>query len=71
MQLVSESVKTKHAYNTHLSEKQVMEKQLQNVNASVETLKARIAHSEEQVREAFSCLVIVTLPKQLFSLSFY
>ncbi|KAH0895202.1 hypothetical protein HID58_057631 [Brassica napus] len=31
IKLVSESVKTKHAYNTHLSEKQVMEKQLQNM----------------------------------------
>ncbi|CAN7130911.1 unnamed protein product [Brassica rapa subsp. narinosa] len=54
IKLVSESVKTKHAYNTHLSEKQVMEKQLQNVNASVETLKARIAHSEEQMKGCFS-----------------
>lgn len=54
IKLVSESVKTKHAYNTHLSEKQVMEKQLQNVNASVEALKARIAHSEEQMKGCFS-----------------
>ncbi|KAH0913833.1 hypothetical protein HID58_028279 [Brassica napus] len=54
IKLVSESVKTKHAYNTHLSEKQVMEKQLQNVNASVETLKARIAHSEEQMKGCFA-----------------
>lgn len=59
-QLVSESVKTKHAYNTQLSEKQVMEKQLQQVNASVETLKARIAHSEEQVR-SFLCVLVITL----------
>lgn len=54
IKLVSESVKTKHAYNTHLSEKQVMEKQLQNVNASVEALKARIAHSEEQMKGCFA-----------------
>ncbi|CAH2033483.1 unnamed protein product [Thlaspi arvense] len=54
IKLVSESVKTKNAYNTHLSEKQAMEKQLQQVNASVETLKARIAHSEEQMKGCFS-----------------
>lgn len=62
-QLVSESVKTKHAYNTHLSEKQVMEKQLQNVNASVETLKARIAHSEEQVVRSFLLYSCCDSPK--------
>ncbi|EOA39432.1 hypothetical protein CARUB_v10012558mg [Capsella rubella] len=54
IKLVSESVKTKNAYNTHLSEKQVMEKQLLQVNASVEALKARIAHSEEQMKSCFS-----------------
>ncbi|KAG7600599.1 Zinc finger RING-type [Arabidopsis suecica] len=54
IKLVSESVKTKHAYNSHLSEKQVMEKQLQQVNASVENFKARIAYSEEQMKGCFS-----------------
>ncbi|KFK38684.1 hypothetical protein AALP_AA3G147100 [Arabis alpina] len=54
IKLVSESVKTKNAYNTLLSEKQVMEKQLQQVNASVATLKARIAHDEEQMKNCFS-----------------
>ncbi|CAN8288006.1 unnamed protein product [Cochlearia groenlandica] len=54
IKLVSESVKAKNAYNIHLSEKQVMEKQLQQVNASVETLKARIAYSEEQMKGCFS-----------------
>uniref|UniRef100_A0A1J3GFQ3 E3 ubiquitin protein ligase n=1 Tax=Noccaea caerulescens TaxID=107243 RepID=A0A1J3GFQ3_NOCCA len=54
IKLVSESVKTKNAYNTHLSEKQVMEKQLQQMNASVATLKARIAHGEEQMKGCFS-----------------
>ncbi|VVB00218.1 unnamed protein product [Arabis nemorensis] len=54
IKLVSESVKTKNAYNTHLSEKQVMEKQLQQVNTSVETLKARIAHNEEKMKGCFS-----------------
>ncbi|KAL1203722.1 E3 ubiquitin-protein ligase BRE1-like 2 [Cardamine amara subsp. amara] len=54
IKLVSESLKAKNAFNTHLSEKQVMENKLQQVNASVETLKARIAHSEEQMKGCFS-----------------
>lgn len=49
MQLVSESVKTKQAQSFLLSEKQALVKQLQLVNASVESLKMRIFHSEEQV----------------------
>ena len=50
MQLVSESVKTKQAQSALLSEKQALEKQLQQINASIESLKMRISHSEEQVR---------------------
>ena len=50
MQLVSESVKTKQAQSALLSEKQALEKQFQQINASIESLKMRISHSEEQVR---------------------
>ena len=50
MQLVSESVKTKQAQSALLFEKQALEKQLQQINASIESLKMRISHSEEQVR---------------------
>ncbi|XP_010542449.1 PREDICTED: E3 ubiquitin-protein ligase BRE1-like 2 isoform X2 [Tarenaya hassleriana] len=54
IKLVSESVKTKNAYSILLSEKQAMAKQLQQVNASVESLKARIAHNEEQMKGCLS-----------------
>ena len=37
MQLVSESVKTKQAQSALLSEKQALEKQLQQINASIES----------------------------------
>lgn len=50
MQLVSESVKTKQTQSFLLSEKQAAAKQLQQVNALVESLKLRILHSEEQVQ---------------------
>lgn len=46
-----------------------MEKQLQQVNASVENFKARIAHSEEQVRGDFLCNCCNSL-KLLSSVSF-
>lgn len=42
-------MKTKQAQSILLSEKQALVKQLQLVNASVESLKMRIFHSEEQV----------------------
>ncbi|KAB1227898.1 E3 ubiquitin-protein ligase BRE1-like 2 [Morella rubra] len=49
LKLVSESVKTKQAQSVLLSEKQALAKQLQQINASVESLKMRISHSEEQM----------------------
>ncbi|KAK7320550.1 hypothetical protein VNO77_30120 [Canavalia gladiata] len=59
IKLVSESVKTKQAHNTLLSEKQALAKQLQQINASIETSKTRITHSEEQMKaillEAVKC----------------
>uniref|UniRef100_A0A6N2M9N3 E3 ubiquitin protein ligase n=1 Tax=Salix viminalis TaxID=40686 RepID=A0A6N2M9N3_SALVM len=54
IELVSESVKTKQAQSFLLSEKQALAKHLQQVNASVESLKLRIAHSEEQMKH---CLI--------------
>lgn len=59
MQLVSESVKTKQAHSTLLSEKQALGKQLQQINASIEALKTRITHSEDQVQMmAHLCLFL-------------
>lgn len=49
-QLVSESVKIKQAQSFLLSEKQALANQLQLVNSTLESLKLRIADSEEQVR---------------------
>jgi E3 ubiquitin-protein ligase BRE1 len=49
MQLVSESVKTKQVQSVLLSEKQALAKQLQQINASVESFKMKISYSEEQV----------------------
>ncbi|KAG6787598.1 hypothetical protein POTOM_003640 [Populus tomentosa] len=54
IKLVSESVKTKQAQNFLLSEKQALAKHLQQVNVSVESLKLRIAQSEEQMKH---CLI--------------
>ncbi|XP_015581901.2 E3 ubiquitin-protein ligase BRE1-like 2 isoform X1 [Ricinus communis] len=50
IKLVSESVKTKQAHSSLLSEKQALTKQLQQVNTSVEYLKIRISQSEEQMK---------------------
>ncbi|GLT39461.1 hypothetical protein SLA2020_136500 [Shorea laevis] len=50
IKLVSESVKTKQAHSLLLSEKQTLSKQLQQVNASIESVKVRMAHSEEQMK---------------------
>lgn len=60
LQLVSESVKTKQMQSFLLSEKQALAKQLQQVNNALESLKMRIAQSEEQVR--FLCTLQTTLP---------
>ncbi|CAL5437772.1 unnamed protein product [Camellia sinensis] len=48
--LVSESVKTKQAQSFLLSEKQELAKKFQQVNTTLESLKLRIADSEEQMK---------------------
>lgn len=50
IKLVSESVKTKQAQSFLLSEKQALARQLQQVNALVESAKLRILHGEEQMK---------------------
>lgn len=50
IKLVSESVKTKQMQSFLLSEKQALAKQLQQVNNALESLKMRIAQSEEQMK---------------------
>ncbi|KAL4581409.1 hypothetical protein LXL04_017623 [Taraxacum kok-saghyz] len=49
IKLVSESVKMKQTHTALISEKQILDKQLQQVNSAFESLKSRIAHSEEQM----------------------
>lgn len=55
MQLVSESVKSKQVQSLLQSEKQALGKQLQQINASLESLKTKIALTEDQVRFLFPC----------------
>ncbi|TXG73101.1 hypothetical protein EZV62_001680 [Acer yangbiense] len=50
IKLVSESVKTKQAQSFLLSEKQTLVKQLQQVNAMIESFKLKILQSEEQMK---------------------
>ncbi|XP_059665044.1 E3 ubiquitin-protein ligase BRE1-like 2 isoform X2 [Cornus florida] len=50
IKLVSESVKMKQDQSFLLSEKQALGKQLQQVNMSLESLRTRISHSEEQMK---------------------
>ncbi|KAL2557128.1 E3 ubiquitin-protein ligase [Forsythia ovata] len=50
IKLVSESVKAKQSQSLLLSEKQALTKQLQQSNGLLESLKLRIAQSEEQMK---------------------
>ncbi|KAF3777023.1 E3 ubiquitin-protein ligase BRE1-like 2 [Nymphaea thermarum] len=50
IKLVSESMKVKHAQSSLVAEKQALAKQLQQVNASLDFLKMRIARGEEQIK---------------------
>ncbi|KAH1062252.1 E3 ubiquitin-protein ligase BRE1-like 2 [Glycine max] len=54
IKLVSDSVKTKQAHNTLMSQKQALAKQLQQINTSIEHSKTRITHSEEQMKAILS-----------------
>lgn len=69
MQLVSDSVKTKQAHNTLMSQKQALAKQLQQINTSIEHSKTRITHSEEQVKPAL--LSDPSLPWPLYFLIYF
>ncbi|KAK9122644.1 hypothetical protein Sjap_012246 [Stephania japonica] len=50
IKLVSESVKAKQVQNVLMSEKQAIAKQLQQVKESQESLRLKIAHSEDQIK---------------------
>lgn len=50
LKLVSESVKTKQAQSLLLAEKQELVKQLEQINATLESVKSRIAGDEDHMR---------------------
>ncbi|KAK9156609.1 hypothetical protein Scep_003183 [Stephania cephalantha] len=50
IKIVSESVKAKQVHNVLMSEKQAIAKQLQQVKESQESLRLKIAHSEDQIK---------------------
>ncbi|GFZ18235.1 histone mono-ubiquitination 2 [Actinidia rufa] len=54
IKLVSESVKTKQAHSFSLSKKQELAKQLQQVNATLDSLKLRITDSEDEMKVCIS-----------------
>ncbi|XP_057441705.1 E3 ubiquitin-protein ligase BRE1-like 2 isoform X2 [Lotus japonicus] len=54
IKLVSETVKTKQVHSTLLSEKQVLAKQLQQINSKIENAKMRITHGEQQLKGILS-----------------
>ncbi|KAL5232002.1 hypothetical protein ABZP36_030778 [Zizania latifolia] len=50
IKLVSDSVKMKQAYGSLLSEKHMLQKQLQHINSSLESSKLKITCGEEQMK---------------------
>ncbi|KAF0930350.1 hypothetical protein E2562_032190 [Oryza meyeriana var. granulata] len=50
IKLVSDSVKMKQAYGSLLSEKHMLQKQLQHVNSSLESSKLKITFGEDQMK---------------------
>ncbi|KAF2914866.1 hypothetical protein DAI22_10g195600 [Oryza sativa Japonica Group] len=50
IKLVSDSVKMKQAYGSLLAEKNMLQKQLQHVNSSLESSKLKITSGEEQMK---------------------
>ncbi|KAG2675137.1 hypothetical protein I3760_13G171400 [Carya illinoinensis] len=69
IKLVSESVKTKQAQSILLSEKQALAKQLQQINASVESLKMKISYSEEQMETCLTEAIKSTQEERHFAVN--
>ncbi|XP_065861759.1 E3 ubiquitin-protein ligase BRE1-like 2 isoform X2 [Euphorbia lathyris] len=69
IKLVSESVKTKQAQSSLLSEKQALSKQLQQVNTSVEYLKTRVSQYEEQMKACMEEAIRSTEEDRHFSVN--
>ncbi|XVF04583.1 hypothetical protein REPUB_Repub05bG0096400 [Reevesia pubescens] len=69
IKLVSESVKTKQAHSFLLSEKQTLARQLKQVNSSIESVKMRIAQSEEQMKVSLADAIKFTQEDRHFMIS--
>ncbi|XP_039066401.1 E3 ubiquitin-protein ligase BRE1-like 2 isoform X2 [Hibiscus syriacus] len=69
IKLVSESVKTKQTHSSLLSEKQTLARQLKQVNSSIESVKMRIAQSEEQMKVCLTDAVKFTEEDRHFMIS--
>ncbi|XP_021277938.1 E3 ubiquitin-protein ligase BRE1-like 2 isoform X1 [Herrania umbratica] len=69
IKLVSESVKTKQAQSFFLSEKQILARQIEQVNSSIESVKMRIAHSEEQMKVCLTEAIKSTQEDRHFMIS--
>ncbi|KAF8010452.1 hypothetical protein BT93_J1170 [Corymbia citriodora subsp. variegata] len=69
IKLVSDSVKTKQAQNSLLSEKQALVKELEQVNSSVESLKVKISHGEEQMKVLLSEAIKCSQEERHFAIS--
>ncbi|XP_039019064.1 E3 ubiquitin-protein ligase BRE1-like 2 isoform X1 [Hibiscus syriacus] len=69
IKLVSESVKTKQTHSSLLSEKQTLTRQLKQVNSSIESVKMRIAQSEEQMKVCLTDAVKFTQEDRHFMIS--
>ncbi|XP_022754340.1 E3 ubiquitin-protein ligase BRE1-like 2 isoform X3 [Durio zibethinus] len=69
IKLVSESVKTKQAHTSFLCEKQTLARQLQQVNSSIESVKMRIAQSEEQMKVCLTDAIKFTQEDRHFMIS--
>ncbi|KAJ8635964.1 hypothetical protein MRB53_010231 [Persea americana] len=68
IKLVSESVKTKQAQSSLLSEKQAISKKLQQVKASLDYYKQNVARNEEQMKASLTLAAKISLENRHVSI---
>ncbi|TYK21679.1 E3 ubiquitin-protein ligase BRE1-like 2 [Cucumis melo var. makuwa] len=69
IKLVSESVKSKQVQSLLQSEKQALGKQLQQINASLESLKTKIALTEDQMKVSMTDVIRSTREERHLTIS--
>ncbi|XP_031739649.1 E3 ubiquitin-protein ligase BRE1-like 2 isoform X2 [Cucumis sativus] len=69
IKLVSESVKSKQVQSLLQSEKQALGKQLQQINASLESLKTKIALTEDQMKASLTDVIRSTREERHLTIS--